>query len=138
MMAKTRENTKFVQQKFQEIAVNLSSAVPFTWSAIVLGIFLTGKENTTHIQLWAKQGKNGHYENLMKSFWDDDSFLECTERIQESCIALHQHCKEAHDDWREFSFVLLPDGTFTADFQYENITEITSYFVAEWQSRFLI
>ena len=137
-MAKTRENTELVQRKFQEIAVNLSSAVPFAWNAIVLGIFLTGKENTTHIQLWAKQGQNGHYENLMKNLWDDDAFLECTERIQENCIALHQHCKKAHVDRREFSFVLLPDGSFTADFQYENIPEITSYFVAEWQSRFLI
>ena len=50
-MAKTRESAELVQQKFQEIAVCLSSAVPFAWSAIVLGIFLTGKENTTHIQL---------------------------------------------------------------------------------------
>ena len=137
-MAKTRENAEFVQNSFQEIAIKLVDAVPFAWDAIALGFFLTGAEDTSHIQLWVKDLKKGAYENLMKLLWDDDTFIEGTEQIQELCEGLHRHCKKSYDDWREFTFVLLPDGSYTADFQYENIPEITSYFVAEWQSRFLL
>lgn len=137
-MGNIRENSEYVQHKFHKIAVILSDIVPFTWSAIVLGIFLTGVENTPHIQLWAKHKNNGQYDNLMKSQWENEAFLESTDHIQDLCADLHQHCCKGHDNWREFSFALLPDGHFTADFQYESISDVSSYMVAEWKSRFLL
>ena len=137
-MANIREKNEFMQSQFQTLAYEISNIIPFKWNAVILGFFRSGKDDAAHIQFWAMTELHGDYENLMKKLWNDSHFLDGTERIQKICADIHLHCSSVHDNWTEFTFVRLSDGSYTADFEYDGIPEFNSHYVAEWQSRFLL
>ena len=123
-MSDIRENKQALNNLMQKIGNAVLPVLENGWEKVVIGYFIE-ISNVTHLQF------------LVKLSWDTERYDNAIINIEDLCKELHTLCKQVNDSWTSFSYILEGDGTYNADYGYDDIESYDSRFIMEWQSKYL-
>ena len=135
-MAYVRENKEYLQKLLQRIGNVAYSMTSQDWSKMVIGYFLEGPEQITHLQI--QMGTlSGDYVDIQEKAWECGDYDDAILDMGDLCRELHQLCAAAGDDWNTMTYRLNQDGSFEVEYSYDPIDDYDGEFILDWQSRYL-
>lgn len=137
-MNDVRENKQELQTIIQALGNAAASALPKNWERVVIGYFIAGESNVSHLQFHTITTSSDDYIDLMDESWDSDELDDAVIEVQRNCKKIRTICSAANDSWTAMTFVMMADGTFNIDYVYDVIEDYDSSFVLNWQSQYLI
>lgn len=136
-MNNIHEDKQQLQSIIQSIGNAVVTILPNTWSKVVVGYFIAGKDQFPHLQLHAITDCSDDYTDLMEQAWDLDEMDGAITEIQRLCEKMRRLCMKANDCWTMMTFCLQADGSFNIDYGYEPIEEYNTDYILTWQSQYL-
>ena len=134
--AKDGENKQALNNLMQKIGNAVLPVLENGWEKVVIGYFIE-ISNVTHLQFFVLNKDEDDYSDLVKLSWDTERYDDAIINIEDLCKELHTLCKQVNDSWTSFSYILEGDGTYNADYGYDDIESYDSRFIMEWQSKYL-
>ena len=135
-MSDIRENKQALNNLMQKIGNAVLPVLENGWEKVVIGYFIE-ISNVTHLQFFVLNKDEDDYSDLVKLSWDTERYDDAIINIEDLCKELHTLCKQVNDSWTSFSYILEGDGTYNADYGYDDIESYDSRFIMEWQSKYL-
>lgn len=136
-MNDVRENKQELQATIQALGNVAVSVLPKGWERVVVGYFITGENNVSHLQFHTITTSSDDYIDLMDESWDSDAFDDTIIEVQQLCKKLKSISYVANDNWTAMTFAMMADGTFNIDYTYDVIEDYDSTFILKWQSQYL-
>ena len=136
-MNNVRENKQELQAVIQALGNAAASVLPEDWEHVVVGYFIAGENNVSHLQFHTITASSDDYIDLMDESWDYDEFDDAIIEVQQICKKLRSVCSAANDNWTAMTFSMMADGTFNIDYSYDAIRGYDSTFILKWQSQYL-
>lgn len=136
-MNNIREDKQQMQNVIQSIGNTVVTILPATWEKVVIGYFIAGEDQVSHLQLHVMSSDSDDYADLMEESWESDELDDAIIAVQQLCKELRSICTAVNDSWDSMTFSMLADGSFNIDYSYEPIEEYDSKYILKWQSRYL-
>lgn len=136
-MNDVRENKQELQATIQALGNVAVSVLPKDWERVVVGYFIAGENNVSHLQFHTITTSSDDYIDLMGESWDSDEFDDAIIEVQQLCKKLKSICYAVNDNWTAMTFSVMVDGTFNIDYTYDVIENFDSTFILKWQSQYL-
>lgn len=133
-----RENKQELQAVIQALGNAAVSVLPDNWMRVVIGYFIAGAHDVSHLQFHMVAADADDYTDLMDASWDSDEFDDAAIEIQQLCKKLRDICAGVNDRWNALTFSMTADGAFNIDYSYDSIAAYDSAFILKWQSQHLI
>ena len=76
-MNDVRENKQELQATIQALGNVDVSVLPKDWERVVVGYFIAGENNVSHLQFHTITTSSDDYIDLMGESWDSDEFDDC-------------------------------------------------------------
>ena len=137
-MNDVRENKQELQTIIQALGNAAASILPKNWERVVIGYFIAGESNVSHLQFHTITTSSDDYIDLMDESWDSDELDDAIIEVQRNCKKIRTICSAANDSWTAMTFIMMADGTFNIDYVYDVIEDYDSSFILNWQSQYLI
>lgn len=137
-MNDVRENKQELQAIIQTLGNATASVLPEDWERVVVGYFIAGENNISHLQFHAITTSSDDYIDLMNESWESDEFDDAIIEVQQLCKKIRSICSAANDSWTAMTFSMMADGTFNINYAYDVIEDYDSPFILNWQSQYLI
>jgi hypothetical protein len=137
-MNDVRENKQELQTVIQALGNAAVSILFKDWERVVIGYFIAGESNVSHLQFHAITTSSDDYIDLMDESWDSDEFDDAVVEVQRNCKKIRAICSAVNDNWTAMTFTMMADGTFNIDYAYDVIEDYNSSFILNWQSQYLI
>ncbi len=137
-MNDVRENKQELQAVIQTLGNVAASILPKDWERVVVGYFITGESNISHLQFHVITTSSDDYVDLLNESWDSDEFDDAIIEIQQCCKKIRSICSAAKDSWTAMTFGMMADSTFNIDYAYDEIRDYDASFILKWQSQYLI
>lgn len=137
-MNDVRENKQELQTIIQALGNAAASILPQNWERVVIGYFIVGENNVSHLQFHTITTFSDDYIDLMDESWDSDELDDAVIEVQRNCKKIRTICSAANDCWTAMTFCMMADGTFNIDYVYDVIEDYDSSFILNWQSQYLI
>lgn len=132
-----RENKQELQSIIKTLGNTTASILPENWKHVVVGYFIAGETNVSHLQFHTITIYSDDYIDIMDASWDCDEFDDAIIEIQQICKKLLTICKAVNDNWTSMTFCMTADGAFNIDYAYDVIEDYDSTFILKWQSQYL-
>lgn len=136
-MNNIREDKKVIQGIVQALGNTIVSVLPDSWSKVVLGYFVVGDSQVSHLQFHVITAVSDDYVDLMEESWDSDEFDDAIIEVQRLCREMRNICAESMDRWTALTFSMRADGSFDIDYSYDEIADYDAQFILKWQSQYL-
>lgn len=136
-MNNIHEDKQKLESIIQSIGNFIVTILPDTWSKVVMGYFIVGENQVSHLQLHVISTTSDDYIDLMEESWDSDELDDAIIEIQRLCKSLRSVCTDVNDYWNAMTFSMLADASFNIDYDYELINEYDSKYILKWQSQYL-
>lgn len=136
-MTDVRENKQELQAIIQALGNATASILPENWEHTIVGYFIAGESNVSHLQFHTITASSDDYIDLMDESWEYDEFDDAIIEVQQFCEKLRSICSIANDNWTAMTFSMMSDGTFNIDYAYDVIEDYDSTFILKWQSQYL-
>ncbi len=133
-----RENKQELQTIIQALGNAAASILPKNWERVVIGYFIAGESNVSHLQFHTITTSSDDYIDLMDKSWDSNELDDAVIEVQRNCKKIRTICSAANDSWTAMTFIMMADGTFNIDYVYDVIEDYDSSFILNWQSQYLI
>ena len=133
-----RENKQELQTIIQALGNAAASILPKNWERVVIGYFIAGESNVSHLQFHTITTSSDDYIDLMDKSWDSNKLDDAVIEVQRNCKKIRTICSAANDSWTAMTFIMMADGTFNIDYVYDVIEDYDSSFILNWQSQYLI
>ena len=137
-MNDVREHKQELQAVIQALGNAAVSILPKDWERVVVGYFVAGENNISHLQFHKITTSSDDYIDLMDESWNSDEFDDALIEVQKYCKKIRSICSAANDNWTTMTFSMMADGTFNIDYAYDVIKNYNSSFILNWQSQYLI
>lgn len=137
-MNDVRENKQELQTIIQALGNAATSILPHNWERVVIGYFIAGENDVSHLQFHIITTSSDDYIDLIDESWDSDEIDDAVIEIQRNCKKIRTICSAANDSWTAMTFSMMADGTFNIDYVYNVIEDYNSSFILNWQSQHLI
>lgn len=137
-MNDVRENKQELQAVIQALGNAAASILPKDWERVVVGYFIAGENNISHLQFHTITTFSDDYIDLIDESWDSGEFDDVIIEVQQLCKKIGNICSVANDIWTSMTFSMMADGTFNIDYAYDVIENYDSSFILNWQSQYLI
>lgn len=136
-MNDVREHKKELHAAIQALGNAAASVVSKDWKRVVVGYFIAGENNVSHLQFHTITTSSDDYIDLMDESWDSDELDDAIIEVQQFCKKIKSICFAANDDWTAMTFTILANGIFNIDYAYDVIEDYDSTFILKWQSQYL-
>lgn len=137
-MNDVHENKQELQAIIQALGNIAASVLPENWERVVVGYFIAGENNVSHLQFHTITTSSYDYIDLMDESWDSGEYDYAIIEVQQLCKELRSICSAANDRWTTMTFCMMANGTFNIDYAYDVIEDYNSSFILNWQSHYLI
>lgn len=137
-MYDVRENKQKLQASVQALGNTIASVLPKDWERVVVGYFIAGENDVSHLQFHVITISSDDYIDLMNESWDSCEYDYAIIEIQQICKKIRSICSAANDRWTAMTFSMMANGAFNIDYVYDVIEDYNSSFILNWQSQYLI
>lgn len=135
-MTDIRENKQELNCIMQKIGNTILPVLDENWVKAIVGYFVEGT-GVTHLQFFVLNTDSDDYSDMVKLSWDTDRYDDAIVDLEDLCKELRILCEKVKDSWTSFTYVLEGDGSYNADYEYDEIDNYDSRFIMDWQSKYL-
>ena len=126
------EDTKL----FHEIATQLQTVLPQDWEKVCLFAEVTENSYQLFYYVFVKgQHRAVQCYNLTKEYQISEGDIDAVFALLAKLLRTSK--AENQQTWAIFTFVLSPDGTFHADYDYDDHSENMFAYKQEWKKKYL-
>lgn len=137
-MNDVREAKNELKTVIQILGNKIASILPENWEYAVIGFFIVGENNVSHLQFHTFTTASNEYVDIMEEAWNTNDYDDAIIEVQQLCKKLRGICSLVNDSWTAMTFSLTADGSFNIDYAYDTIKNYDSKFIFNWQSQYLI
>ena len=92
-----RENKQELQTIIQALGNAAASILPKNWERVVIGYFIAGESNVSHLQFHTITTSSDDYIDLMDKSWDSNELDDAVIEVQRNCKKIRTICSAAND-----------------------------------------